>query len=72
MKNEKIIKRSKSGKPFLLRPLKTSLQDKSGQKGQLNDFLIDNKIGNTNTKLEKNIFIDSFMNKEIKNKAMIY
>ena len=69
MKNEKTIKRPKFGKPFLLRPLKTTLKDKSGQKGQFNDFLTVNKIGNTNTKPEKNIFIDSFMNKEIQNKC---
>ena len=67
MKNEKILKRPKSGKPFLLRPLKTSLKEKFNEKEQFNNFLFDNKNDYTNRNIGNNKYIDSFINKEIKN-----
>ena len=66
MKNEKILKRPKSGKPFLLRPLKTSIKDKFIEKEQFNNLFFDNKDDYTNRNIGKNKFIDSFINKDIK------
>ena len=68
MKNEKILKRPKSGKPFLLRPLKTSIKDKFIEKEQFNNLLFDNKDDYTNRNIGKNKFIDSFINKDIKSR----